>query len=106
MFTEHYWRGRWFAIKEVRTAGGQLKGWYCDVTRPTRVAGDALVVDYLYLDLWRSADGGTVLRLDEDEFAESGLTERDPHAAGRARAALDELEQLARAGGFDALLAF
>ncbi|MEU3960830.1 DUF402 domain-containing protein [Streptomyces buecherae] len=105
VFTEHYWRDRWFAVKEVRAASGLLKGWYCDVTRPTRVEGDTLVVDDLDLDLWRSADGGTVLRLDEDEFAASGLTERDPHAAGRARAALDELEELARAGGFDALLA-
>ena len=39
------------------------------------------------------------LRLDEDEFLASGLTERDPAAAARARQALDELEELA-AGGF------
>lgn len=34
VFTEHYWRDRWYAVKEVRTGGGTLKGWYCDVTRP------------------------------------------------------------------------
>ncbi|MFE6780481.1 DUF402 domain-containing protein [Streptomyces sp. NPDC057702] len=105
VFTEHYWRDRWFAVKEVRDAHGRLKGWYCDVTRPARVEGDTLVVVDLDLDLWRSADGRAVLRLDEDEFADSGLAERDPHAAARARAALDELEELARADGFAALLA-
>ena len=58
----------------------------------------------LDLDLWRSADGEDVLRLDEDEFAESGLAQRDPQAAAAAVAALDELERLALHGGFDTLL--
>lgn len=85
VFTEHYWRDRWYAVKEVRTGDGTLKGWYCDVTRPAVVRGlgpgepryEVLVED-LDLDLWASADGGTVLRLDEDEFEESGLADRDP----------------------------
>ncbi|MGW1230497.1 DUF402 domain-containing protein, partial [Streptomyces sp. NPDC002530] len=34
VFTEHYWRDAWFAVKEVRSGAGELKGWYCDVTRP------------------------------------------------------------------------
>lgn len=59
----------------------------------------------LDLDLWRSADGTDVRRLDEDEFAESGLGASDPEAARAALAALDELESLARGGGFTALLA-
>jgi hypothetical protein len=46
-----------------------------------------------------------VRRLDEDEFAASGLEARDPRAARAARAALDELEALARAGRLPALLA-
>ncbi|MEU4211245.1 DUF402 domain-containing protein [Streptomyces sp. NPDC026206] len=106
VFTEHYWRDRWYAVKEVRSAGGALKGWYCDVTRPARVGHGTLVVEDLDLDLWVSADGATVLRLDEDEFADSGLAERDPLAAGAARRALDDLEVLARTGGgFGGLLA-
>jgi predicted RNA-binding protein associated with RNAse of E/G family len=64
---------------------GQLKGWYCDITRPATVSGAELVVEDLDLDLWRSADGTDVLRLDEDEFEESGLeTESDPVAAAAA----------------------
>ena len=37
MFTEHYWRDRWYAVKEVRDGEGVLKGWYCDITRPAVV---------------------------------------------------------------------
>ncbi|MFJ2910548.1 DUF402 domain-containing protein [Streptomyces sp. NPDC087228] len=105
VFTEHYWRDRWFAVKEVRTGAGELKGWYCDITRPAVLRDGELLVEDLDLDLWVSADGTSVLRLDEDEFAESGLAERDPAAAGAARRALDELEHLARTEGFAALLA-
>jgi hypothetical protein len=104
VFVEHYWRDRWFAVKEVRGPDASLKGWYCDITRPSVLDGDELVVEDLDLDLWVSADGGTVLRLDEDEFAASGLSERDPEAARSAVAALDELEQAARNGRLTALL--
>ncbi|MEU5741341.1 DUF402 domain-containing protein [Streptomyces tendae] len=104
VFTEYYWRDRWYSVKEVRTADGLLKGWYCDVTRPAVLTGTELVVEDLDLDLWRSGDGTDVRRLDEDEFAESGLADRDPRAAAAAVAALDELERLARRGGFTGLL--
>ncbi|MET7456970.1 DUF402 domain-containing protein [Streptomyces sp. NPDC005574] len=105
VFTEYYWRDRWYSVKEVRDGAGTLKGWYCDVTRPAVRTADELVVEDLDLDLWRSADGADLRRLDEDEFAESGLPASDPSAAAAARAALDELEALARDGeGFDALL--
>ncbi|MFF9124639.1 DUF402 domain-containing protein [Streptomyces sp. NPDC014889] len=104
VFTEHYWRDRWYSVKEVRDAVGALKGWYCDVTRPATRSAAALVVEDLDLDLWRSADGTDVRRLDEDEFQASGLPRADPGAAAAALAALDELEGLARAGGFGSLL--
>ncbi|MFJ4370385.1 DUF402 domain-containing protein [Streptomyces chartreusis] len=106
VFTEYYWRDRWYAVKEVRDAAGALKGWYCDVTRPATLSGTELVVEDLDLDLWRSADGTDVLRLDEDEFAESGLERSDPEAAAAAVAALDELEAFATVeGGLESLLA-
>ncbi len=104
VFTEYYWRDRWYAVKEVRAASGAVKGWYCDITRPAVLTGAELVVEDLDLDLWRSADGTDVRRLDEDEFAGSGLAERDPGAAAAAVSALDELERLAREGGFTDLL--
>ncbi|TQK43559.1 hypothetical protein FBY35_5028 [Streptomyces sp. SLBN-118] len=98
VFTEHYWRDRWYSVKEVSSGDGALKGWYCDITRPAVLDGDELVVEDLDLDLWVSADGAQVLRLDEDEFEESGLAARDPQAAEHAVAALDELELLAHRG--------
>ncbi|MFC9847172.1 DUF402 domain-containing protein [Streptomyces sp. NPDC060223] len=104
VFTEYYWRDRWYAVKEVRDAEGTLKGWYCDITRPVVVAGSELVVEDLDLDLWRSADGTAVLRLDEDEFAASGLAATDPVAAAAAENALDELELLTQTGDFEDLL--
>ncbi|MFF5362450.1 DUF402 domain-containing protein [Streptomyces scabiei] len=106
VFTEYYWRDRWYAVKEVRDARGVLKGWYCDITRPATLSGGELVVEDLDLDLWRSADGTDVLRLDEDEFEESGLAKSDPEAAAAAVAALDELEVFATVeGGLESLLA-
>ncbi|MER7969694.1 DUF402 domain-containing protein [Streptomyces sp. NPDC096080] len=104
VFTEHYWRDRWYAVKEVRDASGLLKGWYCDVTRPAVLTGSELLVEDLDLDLWRSADGTDVRRLDEDEFAASGLARRDPQAARAATAALDELTALAATDRFTTLL--
>jgi hypothetical protein len=103
MFTEHYWRDRWYSVKEVRSPSGALKGWYCDVSRPVRIEGALLVAEDLDLDLWMSADRRTILRLDEEDFLASGLTERNPAAAAQARRALDELERLAREG-FSGLL--
>ena len=102
VFTEHYWRDGWYSIKEVRTEDSVLKGWYCDVARPVRVEDDTLISDDLDLDLWVSSDGQTILRLDEDEYAAGGLTETDPAAAAQARAALEELELLAK-GGFEGI---
>ncbi|MEU9403234.1 DUF402 domain-containing protein [Streptomyces sp. SID4985] len=105
VFTEYYWRDRWYAVKEVRAGDGTLKGWYCDITRPAVRSGAELTVEDLDLDLWLSADGKDVLRLDEDEFAASGLAESDPDAAAAALAALNALETLARTNAFDTLLA-
>ncbi|MBW5485284.1 DUF402 domain-containing protein [Streptomyces bambusae] len=104
VFVEHFWRDRWYAVKEVRTADGVRKGWYCDITRPAVVRDGEITVEDLDLDLWVSADGSDVRRLDEDEFAASGLADRDPEAAREALAALDTLERLAKAGTLTDLL--
>ncbi|MFG2336903.1 DUF402 domain-containing protein [Streptomyces yangpuensis] len=105
VFVEHFWRTRWYAVKEVWTGDGVLKGWYCDVTRPALVRSGEILVEDLDLDLWVSADGTSVLRLDEDEFAGSGLATSDPEAAAQAVRALDALDDQARSGpGLAALL--
>ena len=98
VFTEHYWRDRWYSIKEIRSADGVRKGWYCDVARPADVRETTITSDDLDLDLWVSADRRRILVLDEDEFEASGLIESDPEAAARALAAIEELQRLARDG--------
>lgn len=103
-FTEHYWRDRWYAVKEVRATDGTLKGWYCDIARPTRVSQGVVVSEDLDLDLWVWPDRRAVLRLDEDEFEASGLMSADPPAAEHARRAIVELERLVD-DGWDELLA-
>ena len=100
-FREHFWRDRWYSVKEIRTPTGVRKGWYCDVARPAQVAEGSITSEDLHLDLWVDPDG-QVLRLDEDEFRASGLPERDPPAARAALASLIELERLA-ADGFSGL---
>jgi len=95
LFTEHYWRDRWYSVKEVRRPTGARKGWCCDVARPVRIDNDVLVSEDLDLDLWVSAEGRTILRLDEDEFAAGGLADADPASATHAMEALAELERLA-----------
>jgi predicted RNA-binding protein associated with RNAse of E/G family len=111
VWTEHFWRSRWFSIKEVCGADGTVKGWYCDVTRPAIVTDEAAVgpriaVADLDLDLWLSGDHSRILRLDEDEFEASGLADREPETAARALASLDELEAAARGDAFKVLLAW
>src|SRR5205085_6218810 len=67
VWIEHYWRDRWYSVKEVFDAGGHHKGWYCDIARPARWDADQLVSEDLELDLWVSADRTVIVRLDEDE---------------------------------------
>jgi predicted RNA-binding protein associated with RNAse of E/G family len=74
------------------------------MTKPPRVEDGVLLVRDLELDVWLSGDGATLLRLDEDEFAESGLEERDPEAAAMALRTMAEVEGLARSGELVGLL--
>ncbi|TLQ41937.1 DUF402 domain-containing protein [Streptomyces marianii] len=98
LFVEHYWRDRWYVVKEVCGSDGALKGWYCNVTRPSTLDGSEVLVEELGLNLWVSADAATVFRLNEEEFASSDLRERDPEATRMAESALDELELMAKSG--------
>ena len=97
-FYEHYYTERWFNIFEVRGAAGDLKGWYCNVTRPAQVTGDVITSEDLELDLFVAPDRRHLLRLDLEEFEARDLETVDPAAHRAALAALDELEQMARSG--------
>jgi predicted RNA-binding protein associated with RNAse of E/G family len=97
-FFEHYFSTYWYNICELRSPAGDLKGWYCNVTRPAQIERDTILSEDLELDLFVSPDRSTILRLDLDEFAARGLDSSDRAAHAAALAALDELERMAREG--------
>jgi hypothetical protein len=84
LFTEWYFADRWynvFQIADVDTA--QLKGWYCNITRPARISADTVSADDLQLDVFVSPDG-TLILLDEDEFDALNLSAEERMEALRA----------------------
>jgi predicted RNA-binding protein associated with RNAse of E/G family len=98
IWTEHYWRERWYSVKAISSAAGVFKGWYCDVARPVEIDGDVLVSVDLELDLWVPPDRAVITRLDEDEFHAFGVPAQYPVAATAAMHAIEELERLAANG--------
>lgn len=98
VFDEYYYTDRWFNIFEVRGAGGALKGWYCNITRPARLEDNTITSEDLELDLFVSPDRRQFLTLDMDEFEARDLAASDPPAHAAALAALAELVDMARAG--------
>lgn len=97
--TEWFFSDRWyniFRLQDVQT--GQLKGWYCNITRPAELGETMVGADDLALDVFVTREGIMTV-LDEDEFAALELTDDERGAAWRA---LDELRTLvaARAEAF------
>ena len=87
-FVEYYFTDRWYNIFTVHDRDdGNVKGWYCNVSKPAVFEDDIVSYVDLALDLWVSKDGKQTV-LDEDEF--EGLNLNDELKAG----ALDGLEKL------------
>lgn len=97
-FFEHYYTTRWYNIFEVRSEAGELKGWYCNITRPAQVSDGVVTSEDLELDLFVAPDRQRLLILDREEFDALALDATDPEAHAAALAALAELEAMARAG--------
>lgn len=62
----------------IFTATGTLKGWYCNVTRPSWMRDRAVYWHDLYIDVVAYPDRDDVQVLDEDELAEAGVEASDP----------------------------
>jgi predicted RNA-binding protein associated with RNAse of E/G family len=93
-FVETHYSDRWYnvlAVHDVET--GNLKGWYCNISRPAIINGATVSAVDLALDLVVLPNGSQFV-LDEDEFAALSLGSED---AAMARAALKELQQHAEA---------
>lgn len=94
-FVEYHYGDRWYSIYKIYDVeGGQLKGWYCNFSRPAQIDTTELRADDLALDLFVYPDGRTLV-LDQDEFDALPIG-RDERAA--VLDALEELQKLARAG--------
>ena len=98
-FVEHFYSDRWYNVFKIYDAeDGQLKGWYCNITRPAAIAENSIRAEDLALDYFVQPAGREFI-LDEEEFAALPLL---PEEVTAARAALLELQTLAaqRAGPF------
>lgn len=98
---EQFFADRWYNVFAIHDGGGtELKGWYCNITRPAHLLPADVFAEDLALDLLVLPDGSSRI-LDEDEFEALGLSQLE---RARARAALHELQDLGaqRAGPFQA----
>jgi hypothetical protein len=90
-FVEAYFCHRWYNIFEIHDREtDEIKGWYCNITRPTIFSDEQIDYVDLALDLLVYPDGRTLL-LDEDEFDALSLSARERK---NALAAAGELEEI------------
>lgn len=93
LFTEWFYSDRWYNIFRVQDVHShQLKGWYCNITRPAEIKPDQVAADDLALDVFVYPNGKLIL-LDEDEFAKLNLSEVDRQ---KAWAAVGDIKQLVK----------
>ena len=91
IFTEWFYTERWFNVFKVADVDtGQLKGYYCNLTRPAIISANAVKADDLALDIFVQPDG-TLLILDEDDYEDLPLTETERH---QVQQAINEIKQL------------
>ena len=81
VFTEWFYSNRWYNVFRVEDGqDGQLKGWYCNITRPAVITENTVSAEDLVLDILVSPSGEIHI-LDEDEFAELDLPPQETGAA-------------------------
>ncbi|HLX58491.1 MAG TPA: DUF402 domain-containing protein [Ktedonobacteraceae bacterium] len=87
-FTEYYFTDRWYNIFDIANAGGQRKGWYCNIAQPAAIFEDRIEQVDLLLDVWVDPHGIAIV-LDEDEFEADSTLNAEMRAG-----ALDGLQAL------------
>lgn len=97
-FIEVYFSDRWYNIFQIHDQdSGEIKAWYCNVTRPADIRADEIRYVDLALDLLVYPDGRQLV-LDEDEFE---ALQPDADLRRSAQTALEDLKRLVRpAEGF------
>jgi hypothetical protein len=95
VFYEYYYFDRWYNVFQIYSVSGDLKGWYCNITRPAQVADGELTFVDLALDLFVYPDH-RFLVLDQEEFDELAAGTYRTEDVVAARSALTELIDLAK----------
>jgi PncC family amidohydrolase len=91
IFVETFYDNRWFNIFKITShTTGEVKGWYANITRPSRISKNAIEWDDLALDVWMWTNGHMQV-MDEHEFAEI-KPELQPLEQQQAMIALDEVQ--------------
>lgn len=91
---EWFYSDRYYNIFRIYDGDSeQVKGWYCNLTRPADITQQTIASDDLALDVVFSPDGKTFI-LDQDEFDALNLS-HDEQAT--VQQALDELINLFKA---------
>jgi len=90
LFTEWFYSDRWYNVFRVQDVDtGQLKGYYCNLTRPAQIHDSYLYAEDLALDVFVQPGGSTLL-LDENEYRALNLPQAEQAAVN---AALEEIYQ-------------
>ncbi len=93
---EHFYADQWYCIFAVFSADEQLRGWYCNVTKPAVISPSTITSIDLELDLFVAPDRIATLRLDIDEFEAQSYRDHDMQTYDAGYAALAQLEHMAR----------
>ncbi|HEY8285807.1 MAG TPA: DUF402 domain-containing protein [Chloroflexota bacterium] len=96
-FLEYYYPGKGYAIWQIETADGNLKGWYCNISTPVEEREGTLSFRDLLLDLLVYPDGRMAV-LDREEFEAAQSEGLDPREGAAAESALAEVRANARMG--------
>ncbi len=101
-FTEWFYSDRWYNVFRIDSfRDGALKGWYCNITRPTEIDDQIIASDDLELDVFVSPTRA-ILLLDEADYAALTL---DPEEQAAVWEAVTDIRALVASGSppFDAL---
>jgi uncharacterized protein len=99
---EWFYTDRWYNIFQIHDVDDdQIKGWYCNITRPAHITMDTISADDLALDVFITPKGDILLD-DEDEFELLNLSIDDRAAVYAAVAALRQ-RVADRAAPFDVI---
>lgn len=93
IFTEWFYKDKWYNVFQVQDVdSGDLKGYYCNLTRPAVISANSVKADDLALDVFVKPNG-TILLLDEDEYNELPLSVQERE---NVQAAVDEIRHLVK----------